>query len=73
MKNLPRLLVLTGLVALVCWGYPTPVAAFPMTCGSIPSCSTEQGKACTVSAICCIAGLPLQECTCVKGHLQCTD
>jgi hypothetical protein len=71
MKNLLRLVLIAGIVALTCWGYPNSAAAFPMECGSIPTCDAQQGKACTTTGVCCIAGLPLQSCSCVKGHLQC--
>lgn len=71
MKSLLKLLVVAAIVAVAGWGYPSSVAAFPMTCGSIPSCSALQGKACTGGTICCTAGRPLLECPCDSGHYQC--
>lgn len=71
MKSLLKLLVVAAIVAVAVWGNPRSVAAFPMTCGSIPSCSALQGEACKTSSICCIGGRPLLECPCVSGHYQC--
>jgi hypothetical protein len=70
MKNLVRLSVLAGIISLACWGYPSSVAAFPMTCGSTPACSLT-GEACTREAICCVAGLGFFACPCVSGNYQC--
>jgi hypothetical protein len=71
MKSLLKIMVVVGAVAVAGWGYPSSVAAFPMSCGTIPSCSAEQGKACKTSIVCCTAGRPLEECPCVSGHYHC--
>jgi hypothetical protein len=71
MRSLLKLLVVAAIVAAAVWGYPSSVAAFPTTCGSIPSCSVINGEACKTSTVCCIGGRPLLECSCVSGHYHC--